>query len=109
LFTNLLIIPTVKAAVESLQNADKSAWSRLFAPKAVLYDDGSPRNLKRFMQESFGRERFICIDRIANSGLYIEGDFHSDEWGDFRTFFNFELNDSGRIVRLDIGKVRDVA
>jgi hypothetical protein len=105
LLTKLLIIPTVKAAVEALQNADKSGWSRLFAPKAALYDDGSSRNLKRFMQESFGRQRFICIDRIANNGLYIEGDFHSDEWGNFRTYFNFELNDSGRIVRLDIGKV----
>jgi hypothetical protein len=109
LITNLLIIPTVKAAVEAFQNADKSAWNRLFTPKAVLYDDGSPLDLKRFTQESFGRERFICIDRIANNGLYIEGDFHSEEWGDFRTYFNFELNDFGRIVRIDIGKVEEVA
>jgi len=109
LLANLLIIPTVKAAVEALQNVDKAAWNRLFTPKAVLYDDGSPRDLKRFTQESFGRERFISIDRTANNGLYIEGDFHSDEWGNFRTYFNFELNDSGRIVRLDIGKVEDVA
>jgi len=77
LLTNLLIVPTVKAAVEALQNADKAAWNHLFSPKAVLYDDGSPRNLKRFTEESFGRGSFICIDRIANNGLYIEGDFHS--------------------------------
>jgi hypothetical protein len=74
----------------------------------MLYDDGNPRDLRRFTQEAFGRERFICIDRIANNGLYIEGDFHSDKWGNFRTYFNFELNDSGRIVRLDVGKVEDV-
>jgi hypothetical protein len=109
LLTNLLIVPAVKAAVDALQNADQPAWKRLFASKAVLYDDGSPRDLRRFTQESFGRERFICIDRIANDGLYIEGNFHSDEWGDFRAYFNFELNSSGRIVRLDIGKVEDVA
>ena len=109
MLANLLIIPTVKAAVEALQNVDKAAWNRLFTPKAVLYDDGSPRDLKCFTQESFGRERFISTDRTANNGLYIEGDFHSDEWGNFRTYFNFELNDSGRIVRLDIGKVEDVA
>ena len=109
MLTNLLIIPTVKAAVEAFENADKAAWNRLFTPKAVLYDDGSLRNLKRFTQESFGCERFICIDRIANNGLYVEGDFHSDERGNFRAYFNFELNDSGRIVRLDIGKVEDVA
>jgi hypothetical protein len=109
MFTNLLIIPTVKAAVEALQNADKAAWSRLFASKAVLYDDGQPRDLKRFTLELFGRERFVSIDRVANDGLYIEGDFHSDERGNFRTYFNFELNDSGRIVRLDIGKAEDGA
>jgi hypothetical protein len=109
LLTNLLTIPTVKAAVEAFHNADKAAWNRLFAPKAVLYDDGSLHNLKRFTQESFGRVRFIFIDRVANNGLYIEGDYHSDEWGKFRTYFNFELNDSGRIVRLDIGKIEDIA
>ncbi len=109
MLTNLLIVPTVKAAVEALQNADKAAWNHLFSPKAVLYDDGSPRNLKRFTEESFGRGSFICIDRVANNGLYVEGDFHSDEWGNSRTYFNFELNDSGRIVRLDIGKVEDIA
>ncbi len=68
MLTNLLIVPTVKAAVEALQNADKAAWNHLFSPKAVLYDDGSPRNLKRFTEESFGRGSFICIDRIANNG-----------------------------------------
>jgi hypothetical protein len=109
LLTNLLIIPTVKAAVEAFQKADKAVWNRLFAPKAVFYDDGRAHNLKRFTQESFGRERFICIDRIANNGLYIEGEFHSDERGKFRTYFNFELNDAGRIVRLDIGKIEDIA
>jgi hypothetical protein len=105
LITNLLIISTVKAAVEALQNADKSAWNRLFTPRAELYDDGRRRDLKDFPQEVFGREYFVCVDKIANNGLYIEGQFHSDKWGDFRTFFNFELNDAGRIVRLDIGQV----
>jgi hypothetical protein len=105
LITNLLIIPAVKAAVEALQKADKAAWNRLFAPKAGLYDDGSPRDLKGFTQETFGRERFVCIDRVSNNGLYIEGEFHSDKRGVFRTYFNFELNDAGRIVRLDIGQV----
>lgn len=105
MITNLLIIPTVNAAVEALQNADRAAWSRLFTSKAELYDDGSPRDLKNFTQEVFGREYFVCIDKIANNGLYIEGEFHSNKWGDFKTYFNFELNDAGRIVRLDIGQV----
>jgi hypothetical protein len=97
--------PTVKAAVEALQYADKAAWNRLFTSEAELYDDGSPRGPKNFTQEVFGREYFVCIDKIANNGLYIEGVLHSSKRGDFRTYFNFELNDAGRIVRLDIGQV----
>lgn len=105
MITNLLIIPTVKAAVEALQYADIAAWNRLVTSEAELYDDGSPRDLKNLTQEVFGREYFVCIDKIASNGLYIEGEFHSSKWGDFRTYFNFELNDVGRIVRLDIGQV----
>lgn len=42
MLTNLLIIPTVMAAVQAFQTADKVAWKRLFAPKADFYDDGCP-------------------------------------------------------------------
>jgi hypothetical protein len=37
LITNLLIIPTVKAAVEAHRYADIAAWNRLFTSKAELY------------------------------------------------------------------------
>jgi hypothetical protein len=104
LLTNLLIIPTVNAAVEAFQNADRTAWKRLFTSRAVVYDDGHPHNLERFTQEALGRDRFLSIDRIANDGLYIEGDFCSAKSGNFRIYFNFELNDAGRIRRLDIGR-----
>jgi hypothetical protein len=106
--TNLLILPTVQAAVEAFQNVDKAAWNRLFAPKAELYDDGSPRDLKRYTEEAIGRERFLSIDRVANDGLYIEGEFHSDQAGTYRCYFNFELTHSGRIRRLDVGRAEDV-
>jgi hypothetical protein len=107
LLTNLLIISTVKAAVEAFQSADRAAWKRLFAPRADLYDDGCPRSLERFTREALGRDRFLSIDRIANDGLYIEGDFSSVQSGNFRIYFNFELNDSGKIRRLDIGRAED--
>jgi hypothetical protein len=99
----------VNAAVEAFQNADRAAWKRLLGQKAEFYDDGSPSDFKRFTQRFLGQVRFICIDRMANNGLYIEGDCHSDEQGSFRMYFNFELNGAGRIVRLDIGRVEDAA
>ena len=30
--------------------------------------------------------------------------FHSDEWGDFRTYFKFQLSPGRKIERLDIGQ-----
>jgi hypothetical protein len=105
LIANLLIIPTVKAAVEALRYADIAAWDRLFTSEAELYDDGSPRDLKNLTQEVFGREYCAFVDKIANNGLCIEGEFRSSKWGDFITYFNFDFSDAGRIVRLDIGRV----
>jgi hypothetical protein len=105
--TNLLIIPAVKAAVEGFQSADKPSWNRLFASKAELYDNGSPRDMRCFTQEALGCQRFLSIDRVANNGLYVEGEFYSEKAGSYRAYFNFELNNAARIRRLDIGMVED--
>lgn len=102
--TNALTNPTVKAAIEALQSGDRKAWSALFEPDAKLYDDGAPRSLKKFTRDALGHERFTSIDRVENNGLDLVGAFHSDQWGDFRTFFRFQLSPSGKIKRLDIGQ-----
>jgi len=44
------------------------------------------------------------IDRVENNGLDLTGAFHSDEWGDFRTYFKFQLSPGRKIERLDIGQ-----
>lgn len=102
--TGALSNPTVKAAVEALQNGDSRAWSELFEPNAELYDDGSPRSLEEFTHHALGHERFTSIDRVENNGLNLTGAFHSDQWGNFRTYFRFHLSPAGRIARLDIGQ-----
>jgi len=104
LITNALTNPTVKAAVEALQKGDRNAWSALFETDARLYDDGAPRNLEKFTRDALGHERFTSIDRVENNGLDLTGAFHSDQWGDFRTYFKFRLSPSGKIERLDIGQ-----
>jgi hypothetical protein len=96
--------PTVKAAIMALQSSDQKAWASLFEADAELYDDGSPRSLKDFTAGAFGHERFKSIDRIENDGLDVIGPFHSDQWGDFRTYFRFQLSSAGKIKRLDIGQ-----
>jgi hypothetical protein len=102
--TDSLTIPAVKAAIDALQKGDRTAWSALFEPDAQLYDDGSPRSLDKFTADALGHERFTSIDRIENNGLDVFGAFHSDQWGDFRTYFKFQLSPAGKIRRLDIGQ-----
>jgi len=93
-----------QASIEALQNGDRKTWSALFEPDAELYDDGSPRSLKEFTRDALGHERFTSIDRVENNGLDLTGAFHSDRWGDFQTYFRFQLSPAGKINRLDIGQ-----
>ena len=105
MLTDVLTNATVKAAIEALQKGDRKAWSALFEPDAKLYeDDGHPRPLQKFTDDALGHERFTSIERVENHGLDITGAFHSDRWGDFRTYFRFQLSPAGKIKRLDIGQ-----
>lgn len=103
--TDRLSNPTVKSAIEALQAGDQRAWAACFESGAKLFDDGSPRSLERFTAEAVGHERFVSIDEVSNHGLDLVGHFRSDRWGDFRTYFRFELSSVGKITRLDIGQV----
>jgi hypothetical protein len=96
--------PTVKAAIDAFQNGDRGAWSALFEEDAELFDDGSPRSLEKFTRDAIGHERFSSIERVGQDGLEVIGKFHSDQWGEFRTYFRFHVAPDGKIHRLDIGQ-----
>jgi len=96
--------PTVKAAIEAFQQGDRKAWSALFEDDADLFDDGSPRSLKEFTHDALGHERFTSFDRVSPDGLEVVGSFHSEQWGDFRTYFRFHIGPPGKIQRLDVGQ-----
>ena len=100
---------TVRAAVEAFQKGDRKAWSVLFEDDAELFDDGSARSLEKFTREALGHERFTSFDSVSPDGLQVVGKFHSEQWGDFRTFFRFHLGPEGKIHRLDIGQVEPPA
>jgi hypothetical protein len=97
--------PTVKAAIDAFQAGDRKAWSGLFEQDAELFDDGSPRSLEKFTRNAIGHERFTSFDRVSPDGLEVVGKFHSEQWGDFKTYFRFQVGSDGKISRLDIGQV----
>jgi hypothetical protein len=96
--------PTVKAAIKALQQGDKASWKSLFAANAELFDDGSPRSLEGFANSALGHERFTKIERVENDGCDVYGEFHSDQWGNFKTYFKFHLAPEKKIRRLEIGQ-----
>lgn len=96
--------PKVQAALEAWQKGDSTLWLSFFTADAKLLDDGHPRDFKKFSNEAIGHERFTSIDKIENNGMEIYGRFHSDTWGDFKTYFKFHLNNEGKFFQLEIGQ-----
>jgi len=89
--------------MEAWQAGDLQAWLAQFASNVQLLDDDRPRDFMSFSHE-IGKERFTHIERVARDGTEVIGEFHSDTWGDFRSYFRFTLDDTGKVVRLEIGQ-----
>jgi hypothetical protein len=102
--TNKITNSTAKSAIEAWQDGNSKLWLSLFTDDAKLLDDGHTRNFKTFSIEAIGHERFTSIDKVEDNGLSIYGQFHSDTWGDFKTYFKFHINNEGQIYQLEIGQ-----
>lgn len=102
--TNKISNPIAKQAFLAWQEGNSEKWISYFTADATLLDDGSPRNFKKFSTEAIGTERFTSIDKVDDNGLSIYGKFHSDTWGDFKTYFKFYINTDGKIYQLEIGQ-----
>jgi hypothetical protein len=94
----------VRAAIIALQKGDEKTWFSLFAAEVAFYDDGNQMRFNNFFKKALGHEHFTSIDKVENNGLEVYGHFHSDQWGDFKTCFKFQVNKEGKIARLDIGQ-----
>ena len=102
--TSKLTNPTVKAALDAWQKGDSKTFLSFFVPDAKLYDDGNPRDFNGFVKSACGHERFVSIDKVEDNGATIYGKFHTESWGDFRTYFKFHQNADGKFDRLEIGQ-----
>jgi len=103
---NKISNPLVRDAISALQDGNKEKWFELFEDNATLFDDGRQISFRSFFQTAVGHERFTSIDKIENNGLNIFGHFHSDQWGDFKTFFKFSISGSNKINKLEIGQAK---
>jgi hypothetical protein len=98
-------IPVVSSAISALISRDKKAWFDLFSERTEFSDDGIPRDLAEWCEEEFfGRwhAHIISIDKVEDGGLTFYARYHSDKWGDFKTFWRFKLAD-GKIAKFDVG------
>lgn len=102
--TTKLTNPTVKKAFDAWQNGDGKTFLSYFTPDAKLHDDGNPRNFQGFVKEACGHEKFTSIDKVENDGKDIVGNFHTQSWGDFKTYFKFTIDSEEKISRLDISQ-----
>lgn len=97
---------TVKKAFDAWQSGDSKTFLSFFTTDAKLYDDGNLRNFQSFVKEACGHERFTSIENVKNEGKDITGNFHTESWGDFKTYFNFTIDSEGKFNRLDIGQAK---
>lgn len=95
----------VRSAVVAVNAGDKKLWFELFSEKPQFSDDGIPRDFVKWCEEElFGSAQayILSIDKVEDGGLTFYARYHSDKWGDFKTFWKFVVKD-GDISRLDVG------
>lgn len=102
--TNKLKNSIVHAALDAWQKGDSKLWLSYFTPGVKLFDDGHPKDFHKFSAKAIGHERFTSVDKVEDNGTSIYGKFHSDTWGDFKTYFKFHINSDGKIDQLEIGQ-----
>jgi hypothetical protein len=98
--------PIVRSAIEAMNSRNKKQWYGLFSDKPELIDDGNPQDFKEWSQrELFGSSvaYLASIDKVEDGGLTIYGKFHSDQWGDFKTFMRFHV-ENNKITKLEVGQ-----
>ncbi|MFL6321164.1 MAG: hypothetical protein ACJ71K_17020 [Nitrososphaeraceae archaeon] len=78
----------------------------MFSDRPELTDDGNPYDFSEWSErELFGSSiaYLASIDKVEDGGLTIYGKFHSDQWGDFKTFLRFHV-ENNKITKLEVGQ-----
>ncbi|HEY9385873.1 MAG TPA: hypothetical protein VIP70_02445 [Nitrososphaeraceae archaeon] len=98
--------PIIKSAIEAMNSRNKKQWYELFSHNPAFTDDGNPHDFTKWCEnELFGSSvsYLASIDKVEDGGLTIYGMFHSDQWGDFKTFLRFHV-ENGKITKMAVGQ-----
>ncbi|GAB3669261.1 hypothetical protein GCM10027589_36520 [Actinocorallia lasiicapitis] len=93
--------PAVRALVEAINHGDRDAFAAQLAPYAELTDDGTRRDLGRWIDdEIFAVHGRLAVREESADGLALLARFRNDTAGERSTRWNFTLRD-GKIGRID--------
>src|SRR5215207_3720491 len=98
--------PIVRSAIQALNSRNKEQWYKLFSDNPMLTDDGNPHDFTKWCEAelfSSSLAYLASVDKVEDGGLTVYGKFHSDRWGDFKTFLRFHV-ENGKITKLDVGQ-----
>jgi hypothetical protein len=98
--------PIVRSAIKAMNSRNKKQWYELFSHNPALTDDGNPHDFTKWRERelfSSSLAYLASIDKVENDGLTIYGMFHSDKWGDFKTFLRFHV-ENGKITKMAVGQ-----
>jgi hypothetical protein len=96
----------VKSAIEAMNSRNKKQWYALFSDNPTFTDDGNFHDFTDWCEKELFGSSLAClasIDKVEDRGLTIYGRFHSDQWGDFKTFLKFHV-DNGKITKMAVGQ-----
>lgn len=100
------LAPQVQKAIVALNEQDAETWYALFTDDATFSDDGRDMDFKQWCdRELFSTSKcsVIRIDKVENKGFHLYCLFHSDNYGDFKTYMHFVLKGS-TFSRLEVGQ-----
>jgi hypothetical protein len=98
--------PVVRSAIDAMNSRNKKRWYGSFSDSPAFTDDGIAHDFTEWCEsELFGSSLayLVSIDKVEDGGLTIHGKFHSDQWGDFKTFLRFHI-ENGKITKMDVGQ-----
>ena len=80
---------------------DEIKYETANVAKFILYNGSKKTDLAPMAKDTAAP---IVSFQVENEGLTLYGKFHSDKWGNFKTYFKFHINSSNKIYRLEIGQ-----